>query len=133
MNLSIGTILLVTAVAVVAAIQLVVGVRRWTGRSTEWANPYRPNVGEIFLIGRSPLTLIFLSMSLLAFCAGALASTQSRTLAYVIWLLIAIPCFVLFILTRFASPLLLPPPWTATHDWGHHSRHRSRRKHPKRH
>jgi hypothetical protein len=104
-------------VVAISIFGLVLGVLRWTGRLRRWADPNQPNIPEIFLWGRSPLTLILMSIVILSGVACAFALNWSLSVATAILLLAMMPAFVLVFVIRIFRPTWADPPWLTSEDW----------------
>ena len=103
--------------AVVSVTTFVVGLLRWTGHSRAWANPYRVNVSEIALIGRSPLSWIAGSILLMSILVAALVLDRSLVAAYAIAFAITVPSLIIYVVIRLLRPSWSDPPWLATQEW----------------
>jgi hypothetical protein len=117
MTLDPTKLLLIGAALSIFSVTLIIGMRRWTGRTKQWADPAHPDLPEIALVGRSPLALIAMSASGISGLIAAVTAIWSPTIVLVIWVLVSIPLFLLFLIIRFLRPAWSEPPWVAGHDW----------------
>jgi hypothetical protein len=105
MTLDPTKLLLIGAALSIFLVTLFIGIRRWTGRTKQWADPVYPNLPEIALVGRSPLALIAMSASGISGLMAPVAAIWSPTVVLVIWALVSIPLFLLFLIIRSFDPL----------------------------